>query len=100
MNERNEIENVCKFSGLSLKNELNQTVINHKTFDKFLSDFINKTQTSYELYQQVTTSNFKTLSSGQRWQKFSLNNKISRRRTIDINDEKFLTTYPYGYTLK
>ena len=71
-----------------------------QTFDKFLSDFINKTQTSYELYQQVTTSNFKTLSSGQRWQKFSLNNKISRRRTIDINDEKFLTTYPYGYTLK
>ena len=35
----NIIQNVCKFSGLSLKNELNQTIINHNTFEIFLNEF-------------------------------------------------------------
>ena len=38
LNSTNGVENVCKYSGLSLKNELNQSLITNDTFEKYLNE--------------------------------------------------------------
>ena len=97
LNSTNEIENVCKFSGLSLKNQLNQSLITSATFEKYLNDFLLHTHSYMELFQRIQRNDFKKLTSEQKLQKFSFQNKISKRRILDSNDKQCLTTYPYGF---
>ena len=99
VDESNSIQNICKFSGLSLRNELNQTLINHETFEKFLNEFIQQKHQLQELHHNVVKADFKNLTVFTNWQKFSLQNKVSKRRLVD-RDDSFLTTYPFGFSEK
>jgi len=42
LNDKNEIENICKYSGLSLKNPANKDLLNAETFKYFLDAFLKK----------------------------------------------------------
>ena len=95
----NIIQNVCKFSGLSLKNELNQTIINHNTFEFFLNEFIKHKHQLQELHQKIIKADFKTLTVSSHSQKFSVQNKVSKRRCVKCDDE-YLTTFPFGFSDK
>ena len=96
LDESNKIQNICKFSGLSLQNELNQTIITHETFEKFLNDFINHTESYLNLHQLIKQSDFKTLKISENFQKFTIRNNISNRRYLIDNTERMLTL-PYGF---
>ena len=98
--EENKLKNICKYSGLSLSNKFNDEIVNDKTFESFLHNFILDIETCYELKHKVTKSNFKSLSSQTQLQKFSFQNKISTRRIVDLIDTDHLTTYPYGFAKK
>ena len=100
LNARNTIENICKYSGLSLKNQLNQSLITNETFEKYLNDFLLQTHSYMELYQTIKLKNFKNLTSQEKLQKFSFQNKVSKRRILDLNEKMYLTTYPYGFQLQ
>ena len=98
LNSTNGVENVCKYSGLSLKNELNQSLITNDTFEKYLNDFLLQTHSYMQLWQSIQQNDFKKFTSRQKMQKFSFQNKVSKRRILDANDKNCLTTYPYGFT--
>ena len=99
MDESDVIQNVCKFSGLSLKNELNQTIINQNTFENFLNDFIQQKHQRQELHQNIIKANFKTLTVSSQSQKFTAQNKVSKRRFVKCDDPN-LTTFPFGFCEK
>ena len=90
---------MCKYSGLSLSNQLNEYAINEKTFEKFLVDFINHTESSIPLQQKINQSDFRNLRTSSQFQKYSFQNKICTRRIIDYQDV-CMTTFPYGYFRK
>ena len=99
LDENGQCKNVCKYSGLSLTNDFNARVINETTFEKFLNDFINQTESAIELNQKIIKSDFKRLHSYGQVQKFTFRNKISQRRFVD-NTDSHMTTFPYGYSEK
>ena len=97
LNSTGTCENICKYSGLSLTNNLNANLINEETFEKFLNDFINHTESSIQLQQKIIKSDLKNLRVHSQWQKFTFQNKICRRRYVDLEDSKNMTTFAYGY---
>ena len=97
INSKNEIENICKFSGLSLKNNVNQNLLTEKTFEMFLDAFVSETEKSFVLYQAVNSANIKHLTVTEKQQKFTVRNKISKRRIVHLNNISRLITFPHGY---
>ena len=96
INSHQEIENISKFSGISLKNELNQTIVNLETFEMMLNQFIAKNETNINLYQRITHSDIKSMTVHQQFQKFTLRNRVSSKRFLIIDNDR-LKTYPYGF---
>ena len=96
-NSKGEIENISKFSGISLKNEFNQSIVNHETFDIMLQKFITKHEVNINLYQKLTRSDLKSMTVTQQFQKFTIRNRVSSKRFLVVSNDR-LKTYPYGFT--
>ena len=97
LNSDGQCENICKYSGLSLANSLNGNLITEETFEKFLNDFINNTESSIQLHQKILKSDMKNLTIRSEWQKFTFQNKICSRRFVNLKDSCNMKTFPYGY---
>ena len=97
LNSNNEIENICKYSGLSLKNEANRNMITSETFENFLAAFINDLEKTFIFHQTIDKANIKSFSVTSKEQKFTFRNKISNRRHVDVTNKTRLITYPHGF---
>ena len=100
LNSEGTCENICKYSGLSLTSHLNSNLINEETFEKFLNDFINHTESSIELQQKIIKSDLKNLTVKSQLRKFTFQNKICQRRCVNFEDSKNMTTFAYGYKIE
>ena len=97
LNEDQSIQNISKFSGLCLKNEINENVLTPEIFDTYLAKFLENIECFCTFYHPVTKANFNLLTTSSNWQKFLFRNKVSKRRLVDKEDKESLTTYPFGY---
>ena len=98
LDKNNEMQNVCKFSGLSLQNEINQTLINHETFENFLNNFIARTELHLNLQQKIVKADLKSMQVSEIFQKFTVRNNVSKKRFLPLTTDPTLTTMPYGFT--
>lgn len=89
------VKSIFKISGLSLKNENNHNKINENSFELFLDTFIEGQPISSTFIQQKTKADFVKMKILTYQQKFTLTNKLSTKRFVNVFDAR-LSTFPFG----
>lgn len=94
--QSNTVHSVFKVSGLSLKSKYNSSLITENTFELFLDKFINGFNTCNTFLQNKTRSDFTNFKVISYQQKYTLTNKLSAKRFVNVFNDR-LGTYPFGF---
>ena len=77
-------------------NECNANKMCDNTFEVFLDQFIEGKNEAMTFKQFKTSSDFKNFKVISYQQKYTLTNKLSSKRFVNVFDAR-LTTFPFGY---
>lgn len=94
--ERDTLHSIFKISGVCLKNRYNSAQLNENSFELFLDKFIEGNNQKFIFLQKKCHSDFINLKVISYQQKFTLTNKLSAKRFVNVFDTK-LSTYPFGF---
>jgi len=90
------LQSIFKVSGLCLKNKFNSEQVNENTFETFLDKFIEGSNCSKVFLQSKKQSDFVNLKVISYQQKYTLTNKLSSKRFVNVFDDR-LKSYPFGF---
>lgn len=90
-----KVNSSFKVSGLSLKNSYNSNLMTDNTFEVFLDQFVEGFNVSKEFKQAKSSGDFVNMKVISYQQKYTLTNKLSRKRFVNVFDQR-LKTHPYG----
>ena len=79
-----------------MKNRYNSAQLNENSFELFLDKFIEGNNQKFIFLQKKCHSDFINLKVISYQQKFTLTNKLSAKRFVNVFDTK-LSTYPFGF---
>lgn len=94
--ETNTLNSVFKISGLCLKNRHELEKVNDKTFESFLNDYVSGEIRNTIFFQSKTFNDLKEFKVLNHQQKYTLTNKLSRKRFFNVFNER-LISYPFGF---
>lgn len=94
--EHDNLKSVFKVSGVSLKNHYNSTQLTENTFETFLDEFIEGNNVHITFRQEKHGSDFTNFKVLSYQQKFTLTNKLSRKRFVNVFDKR-MSTFPFGF---
>jgi len=93
------LNSVHKISGLAVNCHYNSSKLRENSFEIFLDNLLNGKNCSSTFLQQKFRSDFINLKVLSYQQKYTLTNKLSLKRFVNVYDDR-LSTYPFGYNVK
>ena len=97
--ENNQVKHVTKIKGLSLSSFYLENEINSATFNFFLSKYLNDEIEKKQIAQIRCRKDKKTQKTTNKLEIVRFSNQICNRRIV-VKKCKYVTTVPYGFTLK
>ena len=95
-NEKNELKDIVKLRGVTLKNEINSKLVDPQIYDFYLKHFLSNTTIKKSIPQvKNVISKHKNLKE-QKFQKVFFSNSIKSKRIIN-RKSKNLDSFPFGF---